>query len=299
MLQYNEKQKSNSTATPASGNDTHVSGNIPSLGGATLMKTAFRTTRGGSYFRGNINVHGCIGAITIENGSTNLLKINLDYLIISAKYGIYLCLSVNGNPTTKTMKKITLIGLLAILLVGCFFGDEPTSYRKLTKDFWLNWWADSTDQHILLSTSEDGNGGSFVVKRTVFAVGYDNNFIIAKQHPDKQEEVQNRLFNRDSIEGTYLLSDPKDTIWLSGEDSIYKKNGKWYHISNGWNPPDSLKPYRAITYFHLVDIRHYKNGDWQSYKVYTFDNENDFTKKRKELGVSDNLRFTLNSQTLE
>jgi hypothetical protein len=210
----------------------------------------------------------------------------------------YLAVSCNGNTTTNTMKKITF-GLLVFLLTGCFFGDEPTSYKKLTKDFWLNWWADSADQHILLSTSQDGNGGSFVVEPTVFAVGYDSNFIIAKQHPDKQQEVQRRLFNRDSVEGTYLLSDPKDTIWLSGEDSIYQKNGKWYHISNGWNPPDNLKPYRAITYFHIVDIRHYRKGDWQSYKAYRFDNEADFNKKRKDLGVSDNLKFTSESPTLE
>lgn len=197
------------------------------------------------------------------------------------------------------MKKYLVIGLIGLLLTGCFWGDEPTSYRKLTKDFWLNWWADSTDQHILLSTSDNGNGGSFVVKQTVFAVGYNDNFIIAKQHPDKEEEIQARLFNRDSIEGTYLLSDPADTIWLSSEDSIYQKNNKWFHISNGWNPPDSLKPYRALTYFHIIDIRNYERKIWDSYKVYTFDNEREYIKKRNELGVPDNLKFTIKSPTLE
>lgn len=197
------------------------------------------------------------------------------------------------------MTKIFLVGLSIFLLTGCFFGDEATSYKKLTKDFWLNWWADSTDQHILLSTSKDGNGGSIVIKPTVFAVGFNDNFIIAKQHPDKQEEIQARLFNRDSLEGTFLLTDPADTIWLSSGDSIYMKNGKWYHISNGWNPPANLKPYKDITYFHIVDISQYQSGKYDSYKVFTFDNEKDFVNKRKELNVPENLTFTILSPTLQ
>jgi hypothetical protein len=197
------------------------------------------------------------------------------------------------------MAKISLVGLSIFLLTGCFFGNEASSSKKLTKDFWLNWWADSADQHILLSTSKDGNGGSFVLKPTVFAVGHNDNFIIAKQHPDRQEEIQARLFNRDSLEGTFLLIDPADTIWLSSEDSIYKKNGKWYHISNGWNPPTNLKPYKDITYFHIIDVRQYQSGKFDSYKVFTFDNEKDFVIKRQELKVPENLNFTILSPTLE
>ena len=198
------------------------------------------------------------------------------------------------------MKKLILIGLSALFIAGCFWGgDEATSYTKLTKDFWLNWWADSTDQHILLSFDNKGNGGTPIIKQTVFAVGFNDNFIIAKQHPDKVEEIQARLFNRDSVTGDYLLESPADTIWLSGEDRIYQKNGKWYHISNGWSPPDSLKPYKRITYFHIVDIRHYKRKDWKSYTVYTFDSEADFMKKRQELEVPNELTFTIKSPTLE
>ncbi len=198
------------------------------------------------------------------------------------------------------MKKLILIVLSLICLTSCFFlGDEETSYRKLTKDFWLNWWADSTDQHILLSFDKNGMSGAPIIKQTVFAVGFNNDFIIAKQHPDKEEEIQARLFNRDSLEGTFLLSDPADTIWLSGEDSIYQKNNKWFHTSNGWNPPDSLKPYKRITYFHIVDIRQYTSKKMDSYKIYTFDNEKDFQIKRQELAVPADLTFTIKSPSLE
>lgn len=197
------------------------------------------------------------------------------------------------------MKKFILIGLSTLFLTGCFWGDEATSYNKLTKDFWLNWWADSTDQHILLSLNDNGNGGIKIIERTVFAVGFNDSYIIAKQHPDKEEEIQARLFKPDSATGDYLLESAADTIWLSGEDSIYQKNGKWYHISNGWNPPDSLKPYKAITYFHIIDIRNYERKNRDSYKVYTYDNEKEFTDKRHEIGVPDNLTFTIKSPTLE
>lgn len=176
--------------------------------------------------------------------------------------------------------QLILIGICQLFLAGCFLGDEETSNKKLTKDFWLKWWSDKKDQHISCGAEADGNNGSTVVEPTVFAIGYDDNFIIAKQHPDKQKEIQDRLFNRDTVEKAYFLSDPADTIWLSKEDSIYKKNGKWFHISNGWNPPDSLKPYKRLTFFHIVDIRKYESPNWDSYKVYTFDNQKDFEKKR-------------------
>jgi hypothetical protein len=197
------------------------------------------------------------------------------------------------------MKKLSVIVLSVFLITGCLWGDEATSYRKLTKDFWLIWFMDSTDQHLSLSTSKDGNFGSPIIKQTFFAIGFNDNFIIAKQHPDKKEEIQERLFNRDSIEGNYILADPADTMWLTGEDSVYQKTGKWYHISNGWNPSDSLKPYKKITYFHLIDIRQYERGKSNSYEVFTFDNEKDFINKRHELEVPELLSFTIVSTALE
>lgn len=197
------------------------------------------------------------------------------------------------------MKNGILILLSITLLSSCFWGDEETSNKKITKDFWLNWWADSTDQHLVHSTDIDGSSGSVVIDKTVFALGFNDNFIIAKQHPDKESEVSSRLFNIDTIENAYLLSNPADTIWLSKDDSIYTKNGKWFHSSNGWNPPDSLKPYKAITYYHIIDIRKYSSAQWNSYKVYTFDNKNDFINKRHELGVPERLSFTIKSPSLE
>lgn len=204
-----------------------------------------------------------------------------------------------ARRTNTTMKKLILIGLSALLLTGCFYGNEANSNHKLTKDFWLNWWGDSTDQNILLSEDSDGHSGIGVIEQTVFAVGYNDNFIIAKQHPDKEEEVSKRLFGDQNSKGDIEITNLADTVFLSKADRIYQDNGKWYHVSNLWNPPDSLKPYKKITYFHIVDIRNYKRKNWDSYKVYTFDKEAEFINKRHQLGVPDELKFTINSPTLE
>ena len=187
---------------------------------------------------------------------------------------------------------LLILTIISTILSGCFWGDEAHEYKKLTKDFWLNWWAEENNKYLLLSTEKDGNGGLILVKETVFAVGYDDNFIIAKQHPNRQEEIQKRLFNYDTTEKSYLLTDPNDTMYVSGkDDSIYKKNGKYYHISNGWNPPDSLKPYKKETNYFIIDIRKYIRHQPNSYVTYEFKNENDFLKKRKELKISEKLTF--------
>lgn len=200
---------------------------------------------------------------------------------------------------TKAMKKIFSLVLCVLFLTGCFWGDEPTSSKELTKDFWLKWWGDIRDQHVLLSFSKNGNSGTPIIKETVFAIGHNDHFIIAKQHPNLEEEVQKRLFNVDTTEDAFILSDPKDTIWLAREDSIYLKKNNWYHTSNGWNPPDSLKPYKRITLFHIIDIRDYNSKNHEGYKTYSFDNEENFNLKRIELGVPSDLMMKVTDPSLE
>ena len=194
---------------------------------------------------------------------------------------------------------LLVLTITSTIFSGCFWGDEPYEYKKLTKDFWLNWWAEENNKYLLLSTEKDGNGGLILVKETVFAVGYNDSFIIAKQHPNRQEEIQKRLFNYDTIEKAYVLTNPSDTIYISGsDDSIYQKNGKYYHISNGWNPPDSLKPYKKETNYFIIDIRKYNRQKPNSYDIYELKNENDFIRKRKELKVSEQLTFSIVDSTL-
>jgi len=191
--------------------------------------------------------------------------------------------------------QIVIEKILVILIIGLSFSsclDDPITVQKVTKDYYLNWVYDNSDQ-ILIRSSDKGKSGSIEISETVFAVGFNDNYIIAKQHPNLEEQISKRLFGNHEKGGDYLLTNPADTIYLSKEDGIYEKNGKWYHITNGWNPPDSLKPYKKITFYHIIDIRT-KNG-----KKYKFDNESDFWNKRKELGISENLNFTIIDKELE
>lgn len=188
-----------------------------------------------------------------------------------------------------------IINKFLILIIGLIFTsclDDPITANKITKDYYLNWVYDNSDQRILRS-SDNGKSGSIEISETVFSVGFNENYIIAKQHPNLEEEISERLFGSYEKGGDYLLTNPADTIYLSKDDRIYKKYGKWYHISNGWSPPDSLKPYKNQTFYHIIDIKE-KNG-----KTYTFENESDFWDKRKELGISENLNFTIIDKELE
>ena len=94
--------------------------------------------------------------------------------------------------------------------------------------------------------------------------------------------------------GNYKLSNPADTIYISQEDSIFKRNGNYYHISNGWSPPDSLFPYRKETKYYIIDIRKYDSKNWRSREnKYEYDSEIEFKTGRQKLGVPKDLIFAI------
>jgi hypothetical protein len=170
--------------------------------------------------------------------------------------------------------------------------DEPINARKVTKDYYLHWIYEKNDQ-ILLKSSDEGKSGAVKISETVFAVGFNEDYIIAKQHPNLENEISKRLFGKRGENGDYLLNNPSDTIYLWKEDRFYEENGKWYHISNGWNAPDSLKAYKKITYYHIIDIST-KNGE-----KYKFDNESEFMEKRENLGIPKSLNFSIIDEDLK
>ena len=192
------------------------------------------------------------------------------------------------------MKRILYFtfSIFSILTVftSCWWQSEGNS-TKITGNYYLHWVDDKSDQSILRS-SGDGKSGFIQVPETVYAVGYNDSYIIAKQHPNLEKEIGERLFNNFQGED-YLLTNPSDTIYLSKDDKVYEKNGKWYHTSNGWNPPDSLKPYRGKTLYHIIDI----NNEGQ--ESYVLDNEEEFLNKREELGIPKDLDFTIIDKELE
>jgi hypothetical protein len=202
------------------------------------------------------------------------------------------------------MKQILIIGLLVFLVIGCGTKkeanseDKPNMQKKLTKDFWLAWWENKVNQKITVG-DKDAFDGFGVIDNVVFAVGNDSNFIIAKLHPNMQEEVVKSLFGKQNSKSHFEIKNPVDTIYLNKKDTIYKENNKWYHANKDWTQPDSLKPYKKITYYHIIDVRNYLRDKLDSYKIYSFDNEKDFMNKRLELGVPHNLTFTIVDKDLQ
>ena len=170
--------------------------------------------------------------------------------------------------------------------------DHPITAKKVTKDYYLQWVYENVDQK-LLKSSDKGKSGWIEIAETVFAVGFNEKFIIAKQHPNLEKEISERLFGNYGKNGDYLLENPADTIYLAKDDRIYQQDGKWYHMSNGWNPPDTLKPYKKITLYHIIDMTKKNKNKW------VFNNEADFLKECEKLGISKRLDFTIIDKELE
>ncbi|REE06928.1 hypothetical protein DFQ09_1294 [Winogradskyella pacifica] len=168
------------------------------------------------------------------------------------------------------------------------------------KDLKLEWWTESKNQTITLGMVRGDFGGLVIIPETVFAVGYNNDFVIAKSYPNKEKEIQNRLFNYDKKTGNYLLTEPNDTIYLNSDDKYYQKDGKWYHMSNGWNPPNGLFPYKDSTYYHIIDLRNWDSSKkWNSDNLYRLNSKDEFNKKRIELNVPEKLDFEIVNKELE
>ena len=97
------------------------------------------------------------------------------------------------------MKNYFIILFSSLLLTSCLFGDNPSESTNLTKDFWLNWFENKTNQSIICS--ENGNNGHIVIDETVFAVGFNNDFIIAKHRP----KIENDSIKKQEIINYYII----------------------------------------------------------------------------------------------
>ena len=198
------------------------------------------------------------------------------------------------------MKNILFLILCSFILTSCYFGDNPSDTKLLTGNFYLTWFESEIDQNIIYSTVKNQTLVIPVVEMTVFAVGHNDNFIIAKQHPDKSVELEERLYDvhtRNSKED-YEVKNLDDTIYLIKGDKLYTENEKWFHTGRDFTSlPDSLKPYKSITYFYIIDIK--KHNHNMPYSVYTLKNEKAFNEKRIELGVPENLEFTIVNKEME
>jgi hypothetical protein len=191
------------------------------------------------------------------------------------------------------MNKILLIGCVGLILTSCFYGFDPEiNFKKITSDFWLTASVTNNSYSVIKSSDEKPNGGLVIIEENVIAVWHNEDFILAVSHPNYEEVIAKRLFGNYENGVGYLLENPSDTVYLSLEDPPFQKQGKWYHTSNGWNPPDSLNPYEEITNFHIIDIRDYSSTN-NKYNVLNFQNEVDFNAKKTEFNIPGDISYTL------
>jgi len=193
------------------------------------------------------------------------------------------------------MKHILISAVTTLLLSGCIL-DEPTHTTYLIKDFQLAWWSEPRTQALFQTSNKSEYGGKELIAETVFAVGFDANFIIAKQHPNNDDTI---AWNNIHEHETWKLdSIPSDT--LGGQRSYVKIDGEWHGISNGRNIHHNLYPDKKITYYYILDIRHYDKDKWRSSKhLHRFETELEFDRKRQELGVPSAMIFTIVDKELE
>jgi hypothetical protein len=246
-----------------------------SIGGAIILSAS-------GDFDGPLGGLGLIGVYVI----TALALTLISFLIL---------LNVNKLSSEVALKSASLSILLwffAPLIVLVFESKlaekkYPANQNNFTRDFYLI----CLNSINLQITHGIGNTEVGVIGPTVFALGWNDDFIIVKQHPDLHSKVHSRLFSSVNNRGHYEIKDMSDTIFLLKDDSIYNEYGLWYHVKNDWTSPDSLKPYKGITYYHIIDIRKKMYVEGQ-YGIYTFDNARNFNLKRFVLSVPKDLDFT-------
>jgi hypothetical protein len=84
------------------------------------------------------------------------------------------------------MKKIILLMVVSL----CCSCQQPDTLRQITGDYFLI--AIDSEEQLALSW-QDPHGSMYfpIVESTVFAVGYDENYIVAKQHPKDLIDITN------------------------------------------------------------------------------------------------------------
>ena len=81
--------------------------------------------------------------------------------------------------------------MLIFLFQSCLFGAGLVE-REITDDYWL-FANNEMHEMSIWHHSENRSGGELIVEETVFAIGYNDNFIIAKSHPKNSTNQLNLI----------------------------------------------------------------------------------------------------------
>jgi hypothetical protein len=187
-------------------------------------------------------------------------------------------------------RKLTKAILLIIVFSACSL-DKPKYSENVVKDFNLGWWSDTRHTALFLNNDHTEYGGREIVPETVAEIGYNQDFIIVKQHPNMFKEIEDRVLSNETETG-YEIKNAADTVYLP-EEFVFSENGSLYLKKQGRDELDYLFPYRDVTYYYIIDIRNYRLRFWaMDGNVFRFDNEIDFQMKRLQLAIPGEVTFT-------
>ncbi len=126
---------------------------------------------------------------------------------------------------------------LIFLFMNCVPGGYGLAYEvKISDGFYLTA-LDAAKELKLIYRGDDNKGGGILVTQTVYAIGYDENFIILKQHPWHKNQMDTTITNYYIVnlmevrEEKLKFKQKVDTVNYanviktnSGKDSIGKMN---------------------------------------------------------------------------
>ncbi len=166
---------------------------------------------------------------------------------------------------------------------------------------------DKKENLILWEPMNVGSGGSYsgVVGPTIYEIGWTEDFVIAKTHPNLSHLLNNGA-SSDFLSDSELavIRDSSCYIFRTIEDQrdsskydpkkTFKRNDKWwselYQVRLA--DADSLMPFKKLTYWHIVEIK-------KSNKVFTATSEEAFNNEKKRLNIPDTLSFFLKFEDLK
>lgn len=177
-----------------------------------------------------------------------------------------------------------------LLLNGCIL-DREEFVQHLVKDFNLGWQGDPRYQALFVNVDHSEYGGIKVIEETVFAVEWDQNFIIALQYPNRTA-IKERILSK-PIDGGYLVENSNDIKFLETE-FVSNRDGKYIYDSSGTGTLDQLFPYKQDTAFYILDIKDYTLRFWSPRdNVYRLETRAEYQQKKKELKVPETLKFKM------
>ncbi len=104
------------------------------------------------------------------------------------------------------MKKVIMGLIVSLIIAGC---GTSVEFRRVVSNYYLIATDDLEQLSLCQQYSSNSSSYPAIITETVFAVGYNTHYIIAKQHPNEHGEALNK-----NITNYYIL--PLDTPINSG-----------------------------------------------------------------------------------